>query len=229
MEERADGLRLTAGPWISRTEGVESAIRDAILSGDLPPGSPLVERDLAASLGVSKTPVREAIKALAKKGLVAANAYQRSSVVQLDAAAVQAIYEVRSILEPPATRLAVERHRAETYGDASAALEQAREALASASMVRLSGWNREFHAALFRHCGNDLLIEQLLTLHDRVALASLLGWRLNPTWVEELGEHERILTTVRDGTPEDVEGAVRDHIVRFGARLVASLGPDEGG
>src|ERR1700728_227476 len=102
-------LSITAGALPSRTEAVLDAIKRAILSGELTQGQPLVETDLADRLGVSKTPVREALKTLAGAGLVTMSPYKGAAVRVVDADAARAIYDLRLLLEPEAVRRAVLR------------------------------------------------------------------------------------------------------------------------
>src|SRR5882762_5797154 len=90
------------GALPSRTEAVLEAIKHAILTGELKPGRPLVETDLATELGVSKTPVREALKTLAGTGLVTMSPYKGATVREIDRAHARSIYDMRLLLEPTA-------------------------------------------------------------------------------------------------------------------------------
>ena len=106
-------LNGTTGAIPSRTEAVLDAIKRAILAGELRPGQSLVETELAQLLGVSKTPVREALKTLAGAGLVTMSAYRGATVRAIDPASAAAIYDLRLLLEPEAVRRAVGRGAAE--------------------------------------------------------------------------------------------------------------------
>src|SRR5713226_8186445 len=100
-------LNGTTGAIPSRTEAVLDAIKHAILAGELRPGQSLVETELAQLLGVSKTPVREALKTLAGAGLVTMSPYRGATVRAIDPASAAAIYDLRLLLEPEAVRRAV--------------------------------------------------------------------------------------------------------------------------
>src|ERR1700691_301617 len=91
-----------------RTAAVLDAIKHAILAGELRPGQGLVETELAQLLGVSKTPVREALKTLAGAGLVTMSPYRGATVRAIDPASAAAIYDLRLLLEPEAVRRAVQ-------------------------------------------------------------------------------------------------------------------------
>jgi DNA-binding GntR family transcriptional regulator len=95
-------LNGTTGAIPSRTEAVLEAVKHAILAGELRPGQSLVETELAQLLGVSKTPVREALKTLAGAGLVTMSPYRGATVRAIDDAAAAAIYDLRLLVEPEA-------------------------------------------------------------------------------------------------------------------------------
>ena len=110
MEEAGQKLTPVSDP-VSRTEIVASRIRAAILQGQLRPGEALVERDLAQMLGVSKTPIREALQALSNTGLVTFTPFKGSAVRVVDQELAWSIYEVRLLLEPEAVRLSTPNFR----------------------------------------------------------------------------------------------------------------------
>jgi DNA-binding GntR family transcriptional regulator len=101
-------LNGSTGAAPSRTEAVLDAIKHAILAGELRPGQGLVETELAQLLGVSKTPVREALKTLAGAGLVTMSPYRGATVRAIDPVSAAAIYDLRLLLEPEAVRRAVQ-------------------------------------------------------------------------------------------------------------------------
>jgi DNA-binding GntR family transcriptional regulator len=101
-------LNGSTGAAPSRTEAVLDAIKHAILAGELRPGQGLVETELAQLLGVSKTPVREALKTLAGAGLVTMSPYRGAAVRAIDPASAAAIYDLRLLLEPEAVRRTVQ-------------------------------------------------------------------------------------------------------------------------
>ena len=101
-----------AGALPSRTVAVLEAIKHAILTGELRPGQALVETDLAEVLGVSKTPVREALKTLAGAGLVTMNPYKGAAVRVVDDEQARHVYDARLLLEPEALARAVTRGHA---------------------------------------------------------------------------------------------------------------------
>ena len=208
-----------AGALPSRTVAVLDAIKHAILVGELRPGQALVETDLAEVLGVSKTPVREALKTLAGAGLVTMNPYKGAAVRVVDDEAARHVYDARLLLEPEALGRAVAAghdwqpaHQALARADS--ARDQAERSLA----------NRDFHRELYAGCGNPLLVRMLDDLRDPTALVSAAAWRHEPDWLQtpswehEAAEHRAVLQAAEAGDAGRATSLLRGHITSFVAR-----------
>jgi DNA-binding GntR family transcriptional regulator len=202
-----------------RTAAVLDAIRHAILGGELPPGQSLVEAELAQALGVSKTPVREALKTLAGAGLVTMSPYRGATVRVIDGEQAYAIYDLRLLLEPEAVRRAVSRGGG--WDAARTALERAD---ASPDEAQRSLANREFHRALYLSCGNPLLVGVLDDLRDQTALVSAAAWQQQPSWQQEAGEHCAILAAAEAGDAATAGRLLTAHITSFAARHFPAAG-----
>ncbi len=197
-------------PIPSRTQYVQEEIKRRILTGRLTPGQALVETDLAAQFGVSKTPVREALKTLAGTGLVVMSQYKGVTVRMVDADMAREVYDVRLLLEPEALKRAVRR---------GASLDDAREALTRADeatdTAERSLANREFHRALYLPCGNPLLGRMLDEVRDQAALVSAVAWAADPSWEREADEHRVILDLALAGDADGAARALHAHIASF--------------
>jgi len=206
-----------------RTAAVLEAITRAILTGELPPGRSLVETELAAALGVSKTPVREALKTLAGTGLVTMSPYRGATVRAIDDATARQIYDMRLLLEPEAVRRAVTALPG-PGGLLAAAREALERADAAPDQAARSLANREFHRALYLDCGNPLLTGALDNLRDQTALISVAAWQQAPSWRQEAGEHRAILDAAADGDAGRAAGLLAAHISDFAARRFPDWG-----
>ena len=204
-----------AGALPSRTVAVLEAVKHAILAGELKPGRPLIETDLATVLGVSKTPVREALKTLAGAGLVTMHPYRGAVVRVVDDEQARHIYDLRLLLEPEALGRAV---------TASYDWTKARDALeradACAGQAGRSLANRDFHHELYAGCGNPLLVRMLDDLRDQTALVSAAAWRHDPatstpSWEREAAEHRGVLAAAETGDPERAAHLLHEHITSF--------------
>ncbi len=182
---------------------------EAIREGALLPGTRLRETELAERLGVSRTPVREAIRQLEADGLVAHVPRHGATLRRLDYAEVMELYEMRAVLEGTAARLAA-RAASDVEIDEMAALnDRMVEAGTTPEATRL---NRVFHATLLDAAKNRFLAKSMMSLQKALMI-------LGPTMLsdaaraeEALGEHRRILAalTSRDGA--EAEAAMRAHI-----------------
>ncbi|MFI5660187.1 GntR family transcriptional regulator [Streptomyces sp. NPDC051684] len=208
-------------PIPSRTQYVLEEIKHRILTGQLRPGQALVETDVAAQFGVSKTPVREALKTLAGTGLVVMSQYKGVTVRMVDADMAREVYDVRLLLEPEALRRTVRRR---------ASLDAARDALHSAATAsdtaQRSLANREFHRALYLPCGNPLLGRMLDEVRDQAALVSAVAWAADPSWDREAAEHREILELALAGDAQGASRALRDHIASFVERAFPDVRED---
>jgi DNA-binding GntR family transcriptional regulator len=228
---------------------VVDSIRRAILDGYLDPGTTLVERRLAEQLGVSKTPVREALITLAASGLVTITPNRGAIVRAVSGDDVRHAYETRLLLEPWAVSQTVRRRAADTVAaspvptdrvaadpaakpagaeavvadavvaEAEAALDEARRHLADANHVLLSLANRRFHRALYKPCGNPIVVGHLDALQELAALGAVVLWERLPTWEIEHAEHELILAAVASGAADRAERLMRRHIRQWVQRL----------
>jgi DNA-binding GntR family transcriptional regulator len=203
-------MAFTPVPIPSRTQYVLEAVRHRILTGALPSGQPLVEAELAARFGVSKTPVREALKTLAGTGLVVMSQYKGVTVRSVDAAMAREVYDVRMLLEPEALRRSVV---------ASAPFDAAADALvraeAATDAAERSLANRDFHRALHLACGNPLLVRMLDEISDQAALVATVAWSADATWDREAAEHRDILRLARAADADGAARALHDHIAHF--------------
>src|SRR5580693_9426674 len=214
-------LNGATGAIPSRTEAVLDAIKHAILAGELKPGRSLVETELAQLLGVSKTPVREALKTLAGAGLVTMSPYRGATVREIDMATAAAIYDLRLLVEPEAVGRAV-RAAAPAGADHWALATAALDASAAAEdQAQRSLANRDFHRALYLGCGNNLIVKVLDDLRDQTALVSALSWQQAPSWEQEAAQHRAILAAAQAGDADLATRLLREHIAGFAARHFA--------
>ena len=141
----------------SVVDQVYAAIRDRITSGSLARGARIHQEDLAEDLGVSRTPVREALRRLAAEGLVEMRTNRGARVADIDQVDMRAAYEARLVIEPGAARLAAGRRFAAPLARMRAALAAQRRAIPN--VRRSFEANREFHIALVQASGNDFLLQ----------------------------------------------------------------------
>jgi DNA-binding GntR family transcriptional regulator len=205
---------LRPGALPSRSESVLEAIKHLILTGDLRSGAQLVETELAERLGVSKTPVREALRTLAGSGLVTISPYKGVTVRIVDRELARAVYDMRLLVEPVATA----RTAASGRGDWAAAVAALDRADTATDGADRSVANRAFHRAVYAGCGNPILVKVLDELQDQTALVSSMMWNKLHSWEQEAAEHRAILRACEEGQADEVRDLMRGHISSFVAR-----------
>ena len=206
------------------------ALREAIISGDLGPREKITERDLAARLAVSPTPIREALRRLEQDGLIERKGPRLVQVVDFDDPAAREVRLAEGALRGVAARLAARNAtpeqlaRMENLLDAGdrelARLQSERpdaEGLTRADLAPLLDLTREFHAELNQGCNNPVVLK-LLGLVDafslverRQNLAGELGAGGGRAALERFHEHRTIFEAVRDGDTTAVERLMREH------------------
>src|SRR5699024_11153335 len=132
-----------------------SVLRRTILKGDLEPGARLVQTELAEQIGVSRMPIREALRTLELEGLVKNEPHKGAVVRAIQKEDIQEIYELRSILEPVALRKSIEYYTKEDLDCLSKLHQEMVHSESGESYVEL---NADFHKLLFSRCNSPRLL-----------------------------------------------------------------------
>lgn len=210
----------------SRSDDVYVALLEALLAGEFTPGEQLREGEISAQLGVSKTPVREALSSLRARGLLQASATRGLQVATLDDDTVQWLYEVRALLEPEAMLRAGPHIDQELITQAHRLLADAQRHAEQRDFKALSKANRDFHELLYQRCENTELRRILNEMRDQMQFAAASGWRgISPSWDLEHVEHLAILTAIENGDIKSAADLSKDHIERAAVRLFSRTAP----
>ncbi|MET0999043.1 MAG: GntR family transcriptional regulator, partial [Marmoricola sp.] len=196
---------VVVAPREARTahEFVRRTLRAAVMDGTLPGGARLVQADLAQQLGVSTTPVREALRDLATEGLVVLDPHRGALVRALDIDEVRELYDLRMTLEPMMVRRVMRALTPERLERAAGLQRRMEEPCDSATWAEL---NREFHALFSEPDDSTRLARILAGLRDSAAPYVALSLVSRPEQVPEANaEHAELLDLYRAG---DVDRAV---------------------
>lgn len=226
-------MRLQPTPLPRTAQAIAVAeLRDAIIRGDLPPGSKIRQEATAQQLGISLIPIREALKTLASEGVVTYLPQRGYFVTELPADAIGEIYFVRDLLERQAESLAVPLLSADdlvVMGDHL--LDQVR-AVEREDAVEMIASNRRFHFVIFDRCENAWLKRFVTQLWDTLDPYRVLSYRR--MWLEDperhlpaeiLKEHERILAAFKRGKDERALTLLERHRTRSEAFLRVLVSP----
>ncbi len=193
------------------SEQAYRSILEAIQNGTLRPGTRMREVELAKSLGISRTPVREALGRLMSEGLAVNDPVRGMIIAELDYANVNELYAMREVLEGTAARFAAQ-HAAEAEITIRLELSERERQLAGASAMDMVNHNRVFHDTLYRAAHNRYLVKTLSTLRETMALLGRTTLANQDRPAQAVEEHLAIVTAIRDRAPEAAEAAARHHI-----------------
>lgn len=182
------------------TQLVVDKLRERILKGAVAGGERLVEGRLSEELGVSRMPVREALRQLAAEGLVTIEPRRGATVTQFSEDQVRELVEVRATLEGLNAKLAAKRHDPAQIRELETILSEGQRLAESGDALTLMRLNQRFHDALANIAANSVLRDIMRSLRDRTALlfAPLNSGRGKQNWEE----HAAILRAVIDGDAE---------------------------
>ena len=162
-------LRLEAGENRSLREAVYQTLRRAILTNELKPGERLMEMRLASELGVSRTPVREAIHLLEREALVKQEPHRGVVVAQITLKQLRDVLELRSMLEELAVRLACERAKEEDFDRLREAADRFAQAVEEkADVTELAARDVAFHDVIYHMTDNEKLIQMVANLWEQI-------------------------------------------------------------
>ncbi len=211
-------------PRGTRADDAYRAIRKRILDNAYPPGYQALEQALADELGLSRTPVREALIRLEKEGLVAVVPRHGMRVLPVSPTDMKEIYEILTALEGMAAELLAKRRPSD---QALAPLERASRDMAKALRADdLEAWaeaDARFHRLLIELAGNRLLAQAVLHFWDRAHRVRRLTLRLRPKPVDSTREHLALVERIRAGDPRGAHEVNRAHRERASRELLAIL------
>ena len=194
-------------------EKVYEHLKSDILSGHYSPGEKLAEEHLAETLGVSRTPVREALHKLESEGLIKPRK-KRGFIVSRDTKEeVEELFELRSILEGYTLRVISQIISEETLNQLDESVQKAEEALRRNRIEDVFKWNTRFHDAIHELVANKARLHQLIVNMRKYVLRHRKDTLRYPDGGRRAVEgHKKILLALRLRDPELCERIMRDHI-----------------
>lgn len=208
----------------SLVDSAYRTMRAKILDNAWPPGHRTLEQELALELGMSRTPVREALIRLANEGLVEVIPRHGMRVLPVSVDDMRDIYAVLTALESMAAELAAQRKptaaQLKPLADASRAMDRA---VRSNDMDAWAEADEQFHRHLIELSGNQLLIDAVLNCWDRAHRARMVTLRMRPKPVNSTREHMDVLERIRAGDARGAFEMHRAHRERGSREMVAIL------
>lgn len=188
---------------------IADRLRDDIVRGDIYPGERLNEADLSGRYGVSRTPIREAIRQLEQEGLVVVQRYRGASVVKLTRTQIASLFETREAIEGMAAQLATTRMPATTAQRLFTDLNDHAEALRAGADLRPPF---DVHQAILDASENEFLVSTMARLQSMLATLRAESVRVVARRSQSSREHLAILDAISKGDAIAAEQAMRAHV-----------------
>lgn len=205
-------LRVNLNEYLPLRDVVFNTLREAILKGELVPGERLMEKQLAERMGVSRTPIREAIRKLELEGLVLMVPRKGAEVAKITEKDITDVLEVRATLESLAVRLACEKMDQEDLEKLEKLRDDFERAARNKEIETLIKKDVEFHDAIFAATGNDKLIHIVNNLREQI-------YRFRVKYISQMAnydvlvkEHEEIVKSIKNRDKIKAEEIVVRHI-----------------
>ncbi|ACU36409.1 GntR family transcriptional regulator [Actinosynnema pretiosum subsp. pretiosum] len=211
---------------VTKSDLAYAQVRGRVLSGALAPGAVVNQAALAVELGISTTPLREALKRLSAEGLVELGAHRDARVAPLSGEEARDLLEVRRALDPLAAGLAAERRTRADVAEIRRAHDALRPLGRGASTDDLAT-HRRFHAAVYRASQNEVLVASLDALwdkSDRYRALALREGRDAEELARRAAEHAALVDLVVEGDAVGASALMRGHVdTSLGARAALRL------
>lgn len=207
-------------------ESAAEVLRRAIMSGAFPPGMPINQAELAKQLGISRSPLREALGMLEEEGLVKIVPFKGAYVAELSPQFIDEIYSLRLVLEAFAVQRAVEQATPDAIADLRRILTEMQAAAAADDRLRLIQVDLDFHRAIVIMARHSLLLQAWKGLESKMRQTLTLRHLAYPLIMDVIGTHPDVVAAIEAGDPDAAAAAMRAHISEAWAILAGAGASD---
>ena len=205
-------LKVNMNEYLPLRDVVFNTLRDAILKGELEPGERLMEIQLAERLGVSRTPIREAIRKLELEGLVLMIPRKGAEVAKISEKSLRDVLEVRRSLEELAAELACQRMDAEALKDLEDAQKAFIQAVKSGETMTMAEADEHFHDVIYMATDNQRLISLLNNLREQMYRYRVEYLKNKECHCQLLAEHQAIIAAIEEKNSDEASRITCQHI-----------------
>lgn len=193
---------------------VFNEIRDKILNFEILPGVKVPDKDISEEMGISRTPVREALFRLAENGLIHAKPNRGFTVRTYTAKEVEDLYNMREALEGLAVKLTIRNINESKIKSFYDLMERYKNVLNTNDVLTFNKLDQEFHDLIAKHSENEFLKQNLRSMHDKIWLIRRYLYFLPGTFQEAYEEHSNIIECVEKRNTNKAKAAMSQHILR---------------
>lgn len=205
-------FKVNMDEYLPLRDVVFNTLRQAILRGELKPGERLMEIQLANKLGVSRTPIREAIRKLELEGLVLMIPRKGAEVAEITEKNLRDVLEVRRALEELAVRLTCERITKEQIEELKITASEFEAATKSSDVTKIAEADVKFHDVIYMATENARLIQLLNNLREQMYRYRVEYLKRKEVYPKLIKEHEEIIAAIRAGERETACRMVCEHV-----------------
>lgn len=216
-------LELSLDEYLPLRDVVFKTLRQAILTGELKPGERLMEIHLANRLGVSRTPIREAIRMLELEGLVTMIPRKGAEVSRISKQDISDVLEVRASLDALAVRLCCERITEEEIQKLEDAVKAFSEAVASGDLTAVAQADVDYHDIIVNASKNKRLVQMVFNLAERVYRYRLEYIKDKSSHENLIKEHREILDFIKKKDAQNAEKAIIKHVQNQERAIISQL------
>ena len=205
-------LKVNMNEYLPLRDVVFNTLRQAILKGELEPGERLMEIQLADRLGVSRTPIREAIRKLELEGLVLMIPRKGAEVAKISEKSLRDVLEVRRSLEELAIELACQRMTEDDIKELEEAQDAFRAAIQSADAMTIAETDEHYHDIIYNGTGNNRLVQILNNLREQMYRYRVEYLKEEQTRNLLVSEHEELVKAIREGDVQKAQDISFHHL-----------------
>ena len=207
-----NNFKVNMNEYLPLRDVVFNTLRQAILKGELAPGERLMEIQLAEKLGVSRTPIREAIRKLELEGLVLMIPRKGAEVAKISEKSLRDVLEVRRSLEELAIELACQRMTDEEIEQLGERQNDFKNAINKGNAMNIAETDEAFHDVIYLGTGNDKLVQILNNLREQMYRYRVEYLKEEQTRNLLVNEHEELVKAIRDGNVERAQEISFNHL-----------------
>ena len=207
-----DDLTLNMYAYLPLRDVVFNTLREAILKGDLKPGERLMELQLASKLGVSRTPIREAIRMLEQEGLAVTTPRKGAEVAKMTLKDMEDVLEIRDALDELAVRIACQKISDEQLKQLEDMKELFEKSTQTGNVKKIAEADVTFHDVIYEATGNPKLVTLLNNLREQVYRYRVEYIKDPKNYPTLIAEHEAILESLKNRDVKNAVEAMHVHV-----------------
>ena len=218
-----DNLTLNMDAYLPLRDVVFNTLREAILKGELQPGERLMELQLASKLGVSRTPIREAIRMLEQEGLAVTMPRKGAEVARMTLKDMEDVLEVREALDELAARIACAKINDEQLENLKSIRDELKKSLDSGYVKKIAEEDVRFHDAIYEATDNAKLIALTNNIREQMYRYRVEYLKDQNNYPILIAEHDAIVNALEQRDKEMVTAEMHTHVVNQAVAVKAVI------